>query len=390
MSWRALLAGGLLAGLLGACAVVDPVDSRYDTVTRSLAKARNESIFLNLVRASHDYPLSFATIANVTPTMTNTSSFALPSFSFGPPNCLPTALPALTRSCSFPTGIPGASVGINNSTASNQTAVSTNFSISTQENGAFYNGFLKPVDLQTVGYFIRQGYPRELLFWLFADSVEIDVPGKPAIGTHYDPPSDYGCPKLDPRRRCFAEFVLMAIGAGLTVEEKTIQKPASGKGGGGSESGGGKPQTTIFSRFCFDPVLAQEAQNQMGGKWREIASRYLDLPTSKFSPQCGGNWDPEAEASKPQPDYSRFQVGPILFKIRGRSAYGIFEFLGNLIRMERDHLEPIPGVYIPPGRLEAETVLPQLYTDARDPSIITVTLNDRGECFAHTWFNDGD
>ena len=85
---RALVAGGLLAGLLSACAVVDPVDSRYDTVSRSLAKGRDEAIFLNLVRASHDYPLAFTTIANVTPTMTNTSSFALPSFSIGPAKLL--------------------------------------------------------------------------------------------------------------------------------------------------------------------------------------------------------------------------------------------------------------------------------------------------------------
>src|ERR1700686_2250118 len=84
MWWRVLLVGALLAGLLGACAVVDPVDNRYDTVSRSLAKARNESIFLNLVRASHDYPLSFTVVANVTPSLTNTSSFALPSFLFGP------------------------------------------------------------------------------------------------------------------------------------------------------------------------------------------------------------------------------------------------------------------------------------------------------------------
>src|ERR1700730_7776062 len=84
MWWRVLLVGALLAGLLGACAVVDPVDNRYDTISRSLAKARNESIFLNLVRASHDYPLSFVTITNVTPSMSNTTSLALPAFLVGP------------------------------------------------------------------------------------------------------------------------------------------------------------------------------------------------------------------------------------------------------------------------------------------------------------------
>ena len=41
MWWRVLLVGAFLAGALGACAVIDPVDNRYDTVGRSLAKARN-------------------------------------------------------------------------------------------------------------------------------------------------------------------------------------------------------------------------------------------------------------------------------------------------------------------------------------------------------------
>jgi hypothetical protein len=38
---RGVVVGMWLAGTLAACAVVDPVDPRYDTVNRSLAKARN-------------------------------------------------------------------------------------------------------------------------------------------------------------------------------------------------------------------------------------------------------------------------------------------------------------------------------------------------------------
>jgi hypothetical protein len=159
------LAGTIIVGLLSACAVVDPVDSRYDTVARSLAKGRNESIFLNLIRASHDYPLSFVTVANVTPSMTNVTSLGLPSFLFGSAlnNVLPTAA--------------GRDVVFGSTTASNSTSGATNFSVSTQETSAFYEGFLKPIDLQVLDYFIRQGYSRELLFWLFTDSVEITIGG---------------------------------------------------------------------------------------------------------------------------------------------------------------------------------------------------------------------
>ena len=72
MLCRDLIAGVLLAGSLSACAAVDStVAPRYDTVSRSIAQARNESILLNIVRASHDYPLSFSTISQVIPQMTN-------------------------------------------------------------------------------------------------------------------------------------------------------------------------------------------------------------------------------------------------------------------------------------------------------------------------------
>src|SRR6202051_830636 len=103
---RALLAGALLAGSVGACGIVDPVDSRYDTVSRSLAKARNEAIFLNLVRASHDYPLSFTTIANVTPSLTNTSSFALPSFLEGPGAIVRSGVGGAATISTFPSSSP--------------------------------------------------------------------------------------------------------------------------------------------------------------------------------------------------------------------------------------------------------------------------------------------
>src|SRR5580698_5390873 len=194
MWFHRLFIGAALASILTACAVVDPVDNRYDTIGRSLAKSRNEAIFLNLVRASHDYPLSFVTIANVTPGMTNTSSFSLPSFLLGPHIGSYTATAAAASSPLF---TPGRDVIFGNTTAGNTTAVSSNFNISTQETSAFYQGFLRPIDLQTLNYFIRQGYSRELLFWLFTDSFQLNKGGN-LYGYHYDPPDDYGCSREDP------------------------------------------------------------------------------------------------------------------------------------------------------------------------------------------------
>jgi hypothetical protein len=400
---RALVTGGFLAGLLSACAVVDPVDSRYDTVGRSLAKGRDESIFLNLVRASHDYPLAFTAISNVTPTMTNTSSFALPTLSFGPPNCLLSqtfsaagASTGHTTACSFATGVPGAGTLLTNNTASNSTAVSTNFSVSTQETGSFYEGFLKPIDLITLDYFIRQDYPVELLFWLFADSFQIGPAGSHSIGYFYNPPVTYGCPQtaLRGKHLCFKEWIKFAVLSGLTVELQSFQRSSSGKSDSSDSksSSSSKPQTTVVPRFCFSPLLARKAALEMGEKEAARVASLMGFNAAVAKPVCGTPWNAQAEAKKPQSDTFLLRPSPDLeFRIVPRSAYGVFEFLGNLMKVERDNLQPLPGVaYIPPNPIEDETGSPLLVTTTPDQRLITIVSNTSERCFSHTWFYDGD
>jgi hypothetical protein len=405
MWFRALVAGGLLAGALSACAVVDPVDSRYDTVSRSLAKARNEAIFLNLVRASHDYPLSFTTIANVTPTMTNTSSFALPTFSVGPPNCLP-GLSGTTRSttCSFGTGVPGAATLLTNNTASNSTAVSTNFNVATQETGSFYDGFLKPIDLHTLAYFIRQDYPRELLFWLFADSFQYQVGPNPvsSLGYQFNPPLSYGCPRErlpGVQAICFREWVWNALLSGLTVEEKSIIKESKGSAG---SAGGTKSETIIVSRFCLSPFLMRQARlqvaNQVGSEQEKEIEQYLPFNMATIthfspSPICGMWTDAEArkQSNQPQEDVFKLTLGANSFRIVPRSAYGVFSFLGNLIKIQREGTQPAPQAWLYPhaGRPDEADIPPKLLTTKNEP-LISVLQNSGADCFSHTWFNDGD
>jgi hypothetical protein len=398
MWWRVLLVGTLLAGALGACAVVDPVDNRYDTVGRSLAKARNESIFLNLVRASHDYPLSFTTIANVTPSLTNTTSFSLPSFLLGPSARLATG-PALA-----PGFTPGRDVIFGNTTAGNTTAVSTNFNVSTQETSAFYQGFLRPIDLQTLAYFIRQGYSRELLFWLFTDGFTLQLPNAPQpFGYHYNPPDDYGCSQIDPKHRCFIDWVHNAAYTGLTVEEKTEQASASSsapKGGASSDhASGGSPKGTSYARFCFNPVLAQQAASSVAPALVQEAQSNLEVQRTvlfKSPLTCGSpDWVPTDNKDVAQADnlpltFSPTPGGPqISFTITPRSAYGVFVFLGTLMRMQREHLVPTRYAYIPPNRPYAAEP-PVLETVHDDPQLMTVLQNLGGQCFVHTWFEDGD
>jgi hypothetical protein len=392
MGRLACVAAACLAGSLAACAIVDPVDSRYDTISRSLAKARNESILLNLARASHDHPLNFVTIANVSPSMSNTTSFGLPTFLAG------RSLPATGAD---PTFAPGRFFLFNNTTASNATSISTNFSVSTQETSVFYTGFLKPLDLLTVDYFIRQGYSRELLFWLFTQSVEVDRGVPYPLLFSYRPPADYGCPYHDLKKRCFEEFILIAMYAGLTIEQRSVQRSSGGNRGGGgnrnagggnrqdtTNSGGGNkgPETTSFFRFCFDRLLAERAQNEMGPEFTREALHYIDFPItpSVLKPQCGSDWDPRDEENKPQKDTFEFFVGPARFRIKPRSAYGIFEFLGILIKMQRDHLAPLPRANT--WKREDVTEPPRLKTSPDDEQLFTVDFSGTTDCFARTWF----
>ena len=390
MWWRALVVGGLLAGLLGACAVVDPVDNRYDDISRSWAKARNESIFLNLIRASYDDPLSFTTVSNVTPSMTNSTGLGLPSFLEGPGSTrfVTGASGAITGSAStFPSTSPFRDVIFGNTTANNSTTVSSNFSISTQETSAFYNGFLRPIDLQTLNYFIRQGYPRELLFWLFADRFELQPTRSPftVIGYHYEPPDSYGCPQSDPVHRCFREWVWTALLAGLTVEEKTVVTKFNSK-----------YVTTPVARFCFSPELARQSELEMTSAVAEpIRRKYMHFP-SRPSPACGTWTADEAEKllKEPQPDTFNFTVAGATFRVIPRSAYGVFEFLGDLMRMERDNIGPTPGkafLWPPPlGEPDEAVVPPMLKTVDGEPPLITVVPNNGGRCFVHTWYLNAD
>jgi hypothetical protein len=391
MWFRMLLLGVASAGALTACAVVDPVDNRYDTVGRSLAKSRNEAIFLNLVRASHDYPLSFTTIANVTPGMTNTTSLSLPSFLLGPhvPSYNGAALPAA------PLFTPGRDVIFGNTTAGNTTAVSTNFNVSTQETSTFYQGFLKPIDLQTLDYFIRQGYPRELLFWLFTDSFSVTLPGGGPLGYHFNPPDDYGCSRTDKKHRCFVDWVHNAAFTGLTVEEKTVEAGGSAgpRGGVGSTTATPPGKAATYARFCFNPILAQEAANAVAPAVVQAATRDLDIqPTVLYkSPlTCGSDtWDPVSDIGTAQPDILPLAADGFSFTITPRSAYGVFEFLGTLMKMHHRHMKPSQYAYIPPGR-EYATEPPVLETVHEDPQLITVIQEIGGECFVHTWFDDGE
>jgi len=238
-------------------------------------------------------------------------------------------------------------------------------------NSQFLEGFLKPMDLQVLEYFFRLGYPREMLLWLFIDSIEIESDSH-SVGTRYDPPNDAGCLWGDPKLPCFADYIRYMTATGSAVDTVYINT--------GSDSG--KPIVTVFARFCFNPVLAQSAKWAMGPqRWNALMNKMPLLFVSDINnPKCRSPWDPGAEAGKPQPDTFSFIVGSNHFRVVSRSALSLFQFLGNLAGLEVD------------VQAEGQPKMnpPQLWTVADDPDLFTVRTvenADRKKCFVSTEFH---
>jgi hypothetical protein len=84
----------------------------------------------------------------------------------------------------------------------------------------------------------------------------------------------------------------------------------------------------------------------------------------------------------------------IVFSIVPRSAYGVFEFLGTLMKMHRMELDAqaagqvlIVPAYFPPTR-EYAVKSPLLITVHEDPELLQVLRNAGDDCFVETTFRN--
>ena len=97
--------------------------------------------------------------------------------------------------------------------------------------------------------------------------------------------------------------------------------------------------------------------------------------------------------NKPQSDTFplQFKRSGVTFTIIPRSAYGVFEFLGTLIKMQTEGMTPTKAArdQSPPNRPEIFEP-PQLATVPDDSRLITVLKSTDQRCFSHTWFYDGE
>lgn len=138
---------------ISGCAAVDAVDDRAETVNRTNSEYNNTATLLNIVRASLFETPSFVSVSSFQAHGGVAGTLGIPSASFGPSLALST----------FATG-----------SSSTTASDSADYAININDDKTFFGPLMVALSARTLNSYIRnQGYPRELLFYLAIDHIEI-------------------------------------------------------------------------------------------------------------------------------------------------------------------------------------------------------------------------
>jgi hypothetical protein len=362
----------LIAGVLAGCAQIDStLDDRYDSVDRAAGKARNESVLRNIARASEDIPLTFMAFSKVSGTLQANVSAALPNFVIGP--------------SPFPTQVQR-DVVIGNTTLGGSTTAANAVDFAILESSDFYRALLDPSDLLDFNFLVRQGYSRELLFWLFADSVRITVrnnkrPEFYEIRNRVT--EDESCQYLPGLRRkiCFRDIVDVAIGAGLSVQSVTREEASSSSGGGQGRGGAkgsssSKPARSTISRLCFDPFFAKQAAKDSPAA-HGMFQLFLKAYPIAIDPLCSSDWIPTQSARLGADKLRIGSRGKIEFEILTRSTFGIYQFLGRILAADATDKILMTGRS---GASEGERRILSIVHDQTSDCAVNITLRGKYYC----------
>lgn len=293
-----------VAVVLTGCASMGLDFSQWaDSYGKAVEKTQNENLLLNMVRAAYNQPLYFTSIPVVRGNGQVTAGASLSATLYNSQTTTPNyASPGATFTASSGFG----------------------FDMASLDNAEFVTGLLTPISPATVHYYVSQGIPRELLFHLFIE--RIDIIGKTETTSYQN----------DQNSKTYAKFV-ETLGAfldmGLRTESSNITMPF------------GPP----LSAQAFNsglPAIVQGAaagmqvvpkpgptgtEYQLVKQMRSAKFCFARTPASEKVVGAAAFCGSEQSADDAGNRYYTFQYGGASLAFVVRSTRDIFNYLGNEI-----------------------------------------------------------
>lgn len=149
-----LLAGCQILGILQAGCVANRLAPTIVNYNLAVEQAQNEVLLLNAIRSAKKQPFYLTDISKINGSIKRD----------------------LTASVAAPFGSLHKGTGANNTTTAGATyTVNPTFDVNVLNSQDFMKGFLRPIDPDLFAYYWGQGWPRELLLYLFVQKVQVQT-----------------------------------------------------------------------------------------------------------------------------------------------------------------------------------------------------------------------
>lgn len=315
----------LSALALSGCMTYGAIENRGTNINEGVGAMQNRAMLLNLVRASRHEPLYFTSVNQVQALGQTDFKLGAPTIPTGP------GLSAAQRALSW---------NGNASTFLDNTS-NTSLQLGVYSTQSFYEGLLKPLDLTDIYVLLRQGFSRELIFYLVIDSIKLT----PAAGG--DPIIVRNEPSDSETYPIFEQAVSSAMEHGLTteVEAESVastppdnladqtemgmsrahgDKSATPNGGASSGQGDSNSAISIQSAPPPTPELCFEKAFATLDARAEFEQRIASGKRPLF---CGEN----AVVSDNHELTLSINNQEWRVEVTTRSIYGIFRYLGDVM-----------------------------------------------------------
>lgn len=352
-----------MLGALGGCAFVDDALSpRTFSVNEGADAVLNNTILLNILRASGSEPLNFIAIAKYT------GSGQL-------------GVTSQAGQFVYAAGVthPGSQFGPSNINGQ----ITGSFDLNVLETKDFYTGLLRGMDAGQTGVWFSQGLTRELVFYVLIASIRTTTPDGAVYEYRNDPADDdwhqspdsvepnslscipqtdgrsratqfgeldmwYGLHSNDCRFQKFRFLVDLAVKYGLRTESVSIPNPKWTK------DSTSEPKTLSKSATCYDPALFHEFTHKKSIPGLKICGNTKSVEAKQFSIRGPGTL-----------------TGVELVM---RSPFAIFQYLGRIVATESQERVRLKG-------RERERADPQGH------QVLNIISGLGPSCFAQAWYH---